>query len=763
MADFISVIRRAVDGLSTNTPEMRAKVYEKARSAVARQLENMSPRPPEEMLRRQMDKLEAAIQEVEAEHIEALPEEPEAALLEEELGLAPVGETYAEPEPEPEPEPYREPVAEEVHEPHEEPVEEEAAEEVEAEAEAEVYEEPAAASQPSYPAEAAEEEVPPHPVAEEHAEPAYHYEEAEPEHVAWGAEGEHAAAIAPAEEEYHGEPWRHAEEQVPAEPAAEEQAVSAEPEAEGPATVAPTAWSESVPEYDRTYSDWAEVPREEGKPAEPEVTEAAAAETPASAMPEPTFEPWETTEKPQEKEPPAVAAPAGKKAADDIDLLDWDTTAYQPPAGVSGGNGGKGGEAQSFDDFADWYAAVATPAASAAVEAGEAAEVRKTGEAASETAPKAGTQVPPAEKLAGKPYRIEQTKRRNYAPIIVGVLGIAALAGGGYELWVNRDTVTTFVGETVDSLTAMVAGDGTETVTPPPAENATTDTQNATGTQPETPTGTQAPETKAPTTPEEGAATGQKFTQRLLANGSEVDEGSSTATGEAGAEGRSIAEQSVAGTQPPAGGTAATTGGATPGTSAPPVDMSKPVVGEKAFLYEEKLGQTSPTAITGAVEWTALNDTGEDGRPNPAIQGKLSIPDRGLTALITIKRNTDNSLPASHLIEVVFSVPPDFEGGAVDNVQRIAMKRTEQDRGDPLVAVSAKVTDDSYLIALNDFQDVVARNLDLLRTRNWIDIPVTYRNGRRALLTLDKGAAGAAVFDEVLKQWAALGDGKSGG
>ena len=48
-------------------------------------------------------------------------------------------------------------------------------------------------------------------------------------------------------------------------------------------------------------------------------------------------------------------------------------------------------------------------------------------------------------------------------------------------------------------------------------------------------------------------------------------------------------------------------------------------------------------------------------------------------------------------------------------------------------------------------------NLDLLATRGWIDIPISYRNGRRALLTLDKGAAGAAVFDQVMKEWTALG------
>ena len=57
MADFVAVIRRAVDGLTDNNPEMRVKVYDKARGAVRRQLEAMNPRPPEEMLQRQLDKL----------------------------------------------------------------------------------------------------------------------------------------------------------------------------------------------------------------------------------------------------------------------------------------------------------------------------------------------------------------------------------------------------------------------------------------------------------------------------------------------------------------------------------------------------------------------------------------------------------------------------------------------------------------------------------------------------------------------------------
>src|SRR6187551_2681053 len=96
MADFIAVIRRAVDGLSENTPEMRVKVYERARGAVQRQLENMKPRPPEAMLQRQLEKLEAAIREVEGEHSEAGP-------IDEPIAAAPEPEIHEEPAPEHEP------------------------------------------------------------------------------------------------------------------------------------------------------------------------------------------------------------------------------------------------------------------------------------------------------------------------------------------------------------------------------------------------------------------------------------------------------------------------------------------------------------------------------------------------------------------------------------------------------------------------------------------------------------------------------------
>jgi hypothetical protein len=376
------------------------------------------------------------------------------------------------------------------------------------------------------------------------------------------------------------------------------------------------------------------------------------------------------------------------------------------------------------------------------------------------------------QKLQGKSFRMEPKRRRvSMVGLLLALVGAAIVAGAGYAAWINRQALNEMVTGLVRSApkTATVVDKG---ATPPAAPTQ--------------------PAAKAPAAPNAGSAANiappaaqpkaqpgtdvasanndntvsTKFTQRLLENGSEVDDGPSPIPGQPPvAEGKSVAQQNVAAATPTPSAQTETVAPQTvtpnsPSSVPPPAAQAAATVGspEKLFLYEERLGQTSPTAIEGTVSWTAQEETGDDGRPQPTIQGNITVPERGLTAIITFKRNTDSSLPASHLVELVFSLPPNFEGGAIDSVQRIAMKATEQDRGDALVAVPAKITDDFHMVALNDFPDARKTNLELLRSRNWIDIPITYRNGRRALLTLNKGATGTDVFNKVIAQWAATGD-----
>ena len=61
MADFVAVLKKTIDGLGDTTPEMRERVYVKARSTVAAKLAAINPPPAEAVIERKKKSLEDAI------------------------------------------------------------------------------------------------------------------------------------------------------------------------------------------------------------------------------------------------------------------------------------------------------------------------------------------------------------------------------------------------------------------------------------------------------------------------------------------------------------------------------------------------------------------------------------------------------------------------------------------------------------------------------------------------------------------------------
>jgi len=119
----------------------------------------------------------------------------------------------------------------------------------------------------------------------------------------------------------------------------------------------------------------------------------------------------------------------------------------------------------------------------------------------------------------------------------------------------------------------------------------------------------------------------------------------------------------------------------------------------------------------------------------------------------SLRRNTDQSLPASHTIEIVFKLPPDFPSGGISNVPGILMKQAEQTRGVPLAGLAVKVTNGFFLIGLSNVDSDKERNIQLLKERSWFDIPVVYNNSRRAILAMEKGTPGERAFADAFKAW----------
>ena len=68
MADFVAVLRKTLDGLGETTPEMRERVYEKARATIASKLAAINPPPPPSVADRQKRTLEEAIRQIERDY-----------------------------------------------------------------------------------------------------------------------------------------------------------------------------------------------------------------------------------------------------------------------------------------------------------------------------------------------------------------------------------------------------------------------------------------------------------------------------------------------------------------------------------------------------------------------------------------------------------------------------------------------------------------------------------------------------------------------
>ena len=175
---------------------------------------------------------------------------------------------------------------------------------------------------------------------------------------------------------------------------------------------------------------------------------------------------------------------------------------------------------------------------------------------------------------------------------------------------------------------------------------------------------------------------------------------------------------------------------------------------QKAILYEEDPAFPPGRQFIGAVIWRTEPVKESNGRTDGvAIRADIEIPERKLKMTMSLRRNTDTSLPASHTVELSFTPPSNTGSGGVSGVSGILMKSGEQTRGSPLVAQPVKITNTFFIIGLPSTAADRVHNLELLEGRSWFDVPIVYSNGRRAILSFKKGPSGQHAFDQAFMAW----------
>ena len=164
--------------------------------------------------------------------------------------------------------------------------------------------------------------------------------------------------------------------------------------------------------------------------------------------------------------------------------------------------------------------------------------------------------------------------------------------------------------------------------------------------------------------------------------------------------------------------------------------------------------QTTKTFVGTAV-WRTDSVNGGPGQPvQSVVRADVDIPEAKVTATILFQNNKDLAFPASHTIKVRFNLAPGALMVAVKAIDVPEMREENAPNGARLLGLAATIADNNFLAALAQGETVVPRNVELIRTRPWLDIPFQLANGLYGKLVIEKGQPGERIVNDALAAWA---------
>ena len=194
--------------------------------------------------------------------------------------------------------------------------------------------------------------------------------------------------------------------------------------------------------------------------------------------------------------------------------------------------------------------------------------------------------------------------------------------------------------------------------------------------------------------------------------------------------------------------------GAAPATPAPDAanPPASPSAGRAAMLVAAADNPQKPVVSLGSTTWSLIPPA-----PNQpatvAVKAEADIPDLKMHATMTLRKNTDPTLQATHTIDLKFSFA---EGAPITGFKDVGlpqMRKEDSTAAEALTSVKVKISDTYFLIALAKGDSDTARNLDLMQTRAWFDFPLLLNDDRIAKIVFQKSPEGQAMLDKAFEAW----------
>jgi hypothetical protein len=199
--------------------------------------------------------------------------------------------------------------------------------------------------------------------------------------------------------------------------------------------------------------------------------------------------------------------------------------------------------------------------------------------------------------------------------------------------------------------------------------------------------------------------------------------------------------------------------GAAPATSAPetptqPTQSAAPApsAGRAAMLIASADNPQKPAVSLGSTVWSLIPPA--PNQPGTvAVKAEADIPDLKMHATMTLRKNTDPTLQATHTIDLKFSFA---EGAPISGFKDVGlpqMRKEDSTAAEALTSVKVKISDTYFLIALAKGEADTARNLDLMQTRTWFDFPLLLNDDRIAKIVFQKSPEGQAMLEKAFEAW----------
>jgi hypothetical protein len=167
---------------------------------------------------------------------------------------------------------------------------------------------------------------------------------------------------------------------------------------------------------------------------------------------------------------------------------------------------------------------------------------------------------------------------------------------------------------------------------------------------------------------------------------------------------------------------------------------------QRALLTEEPANAAGSVSFGASVIWRLVEAGG-----GVEIVGNIDIPLEDTRIALAFRKNADETLPASNIVELRTSVSR--PGEAVSAVGGLVVKGAPDAPGVLLLGSVADMGDGLFWIGLSPVPSDVAFNMQVLATGQFFDLSLTYSSGKQATLTFEKGRSGYPIFQNAVAAW----------